>query len=94
MLNIQATGLIYGETITVKQINKLTAKKLYNNGETIYMQTSNFAPFGVWQNLMTANVKEDIDNTVNQFEYLCDSFRWYNCDNERGKYIHFYQRIK
>jgi len=93
MKNIIATGTLYGQTITVKQINKIEAKRLFNNGETIYLQTSNFYPFGVWQNLMTVNIKDDVDNSTDQFEFLCNSFRWYNCDNERGKYIHFYKQL-
>jgi hypothetical protein len=91
MKNIQATGKVYGETITVKQIQKRTAKKLYEAGETIYLQTSNFYPFGIWQSLMNVCSRDEVDP---DFEYLCNSFRWYNCDNERGRYIHFYKRIQ
>lgn len=87
MRNITATGKVYGEEIAVKQINKTIARKLYESGKTIYLQTSNFYPFGVWQNLMNVCKSDQVDSN---FDYLCDSFRWYNCDNERGKYIHFY----
>lgn len=91
MKNIQATGTVYGETITVQQISKPSAKKLYDKNETIYLQSSNYYPFGVWQNLMSVCKKNDV---YTDFKYLYDSFRWYNCDSERGKYIHFYKRIK
>ena len=88
MLNIQATGNLYGQIITVKQISKPAARKLFNAGIDIYLQTSNFYPFGFWQNLMVAGNGEN-----NTFDYLCNSFRWYNCDSERGRYIHFYTKI-
>lgn len=89
MRNIQATGKMYGQTITVKQIQKRTAKKLYDQGKTIYFQASNLRPFGVWQSIMLVTSKQEEIS----FENLCNEYTWYNCDSERGKYINFYQSL-
>lgn len=90
MRNLEFTGSFYGEVITIKQVQKRTAKKMFNNGETIYIQSSNFRPFGAWAQCMEFNNKEGrtFDSIVNSFEY-------YNCINsETGLYATFYKRIK
>lgn len=89
MRNLTFTGTFYGETITIVQVQKRTAKKMFNNGETIYLQSSNFHPFGVWSQCIDINNKngETFNSVVNAFEY-------YNCSNETGKYATFYKRIK
>ena len=51
MRNIVASGVLYGKHITVKQISKPKALKLFCSGETIYMQSSDMYPFGIWQSL-------------------------------------------
>jgi len=50
MRNIQQSGMMYGEHITLKQISRQAARKLYASGQTVYLQSSNMMPFGVWQN--------------------------------------------
>jgi len=141
MLNIQSTGSHYGEVITVKQISKAAAKKLFAAGETVYLQSSNMHPFGVWQQLYPIQLdKERLQADINhnnfcidlytkglndaknngysspefiadyekkvethknkvvdaglQFNTIANEYSYYNCDGERGKYIHFYKRIK
>ena len=94
MRNIKATGQLFGDTITVNQISKAKARKLFNAGTEIFLQSSNMHPFGVWQSLCPIKYDEqEADNTVDQFDFLVNSFQWYNCDNERGKYAHFYSKI-
>ena len=88
MKNITATGSLYGKVVTIQQISKIAAKKLFESGQEIYFQSSNMYPFGPWQSVCP--IKKD---DINSFEYNCDSFRWYNCDSERGRYIHFYKVI-
>lgn len=141
MLNIQATGQLYGKTITLQQISKGEAKKLFKAGIEVYLQSSNMFPFGLWQsvcpikldteqlnadikhnefsiNLYSAQVekftksnedwsnnmipdyqekvnqyKSKIIDTNSQFNSVVNNYSYYNCDNERGKYIHFYKAI-
>ena len=90
MRNLQFTGIYYGETITIKQIQKRTARKLYESGETIYLQSSNFHPFGVWSQCI--DIKKDINNS-DSFDSVINAFEYYNCNNETGLYATFYKKI-
>ena len=91
MRNLQFTGNFYGERITIKQIQKRTARKLFNSGETIYMQSSNFHPFGVWSQCI--DIKKDI-NSNDSFDDIVNNFEYYNCSNEQGLYASFYKKIE
>jgi hypothetical protein len=135
MKNITATGNLYNEQITIKQVSKQAAKKAFAQGKTIYLQSSNMRPFGVWQSVYpvildvdqlqadikhnkfcidlytkNANVEsegwnnelieeykikaEEYKNKIidagTQFETVINNYSYYNCDPERGKYVHFY----
>lgn len=93
MRNLQFTGKIYDETITIKQVQKRTAKKLFESGETIYLQSSNFQPFGVWSRCMDTN-KDNINCVGHTFETIVSEFEYYNCsDSETGKYASFYAKL-
>ena len=90
MRNLIFTGDFYGETITISQIQKRTAKKLFESGETIYMQACNMHPFGMWSTCFDITEEraggDTFETTVNLFEY-------YNCTTETGLYTTFYKRI-
>ena len=91
MRNLQFTGKMYGETITLKQVSKATARKLFDSGQSVYLQSSNFHPFGVWSNAIDINKSQDESTT---FESRVNNFEYYNCaNNETGKYATFYQSI-
>lgn len=69
-----------------QQIQKRTARKLYNEGKYIYLQSSNMQFDSMWQRPCIVSKKEsDMD-----FDALCNEFEYYNCDKERGKWIRFY----
>jgi hypothetical protein len=93
MRNLQFTGKIYGETVTIQQIQKRTAKKLFNNGEIIYLQSSNFHPFGAWSTCYDCN-KNNVNNNGETFDNIVNNFEYYNCaNNETGLYTTFYKII-
>jgi len=75
----------------VKQINIRTAKKLFESGKEIFMQSSNMRFENVWQ--QPFNFIKDQSNGES-FETICNSYKYYNCDNYRGKYIHFFARVE
>jgi len=54
MRNIEQTGTMYGEVVTLSQISKPAARKLFAVGKEIYLQSSNYNPIGVWSNAMPA----------------------------------------
>lgn len=85
MRKLEFTGNYYDEVITITQVQKRTARKLYDSGESIYIQTCNYHPFGVWSRCIEINNKngETFDSVVNSFEY-------YNCNSESGRYAVFY----
>lgn len=90
MRNLTFTGDYYSERITLSQVQKRTAKKMYDSGETVYMQSSNFHPFGIWSKahaiIKTKSNDESFDSLVHNFEY-------YNCGSESGRYVIFYEKI-
>jgi len=90
MRNLIFTGEYYGETITIQQVQKRTAKKLFDAGETIYMQACNMRPFGVWSTCYELNKEKEGGST---FESIVNSFEYYNCTAETGLYATFYKRI-
>ena len=90
MRHLEFTSNFYGERITIKQIQKRTARKLFEAGETIYLQSSNFHPFGVWSQCI--DIKKDI-NDNDSFDSIVNSFEYYNCSNEQGLYVSFYKKI-
>lgn len=59
-------------------------------------------PFGIWQQCYDICLDDDqFKNDIDYYNYCKDqftnrinNFSFYNCDNERGKYITFYQQIK
>lgn len=87
MRKLEFTVIYSGETITLEQVQKRTAKKLFNSGETVYMQSSNFRPFGAWSQCI------GIDNkNGGSFESAVNAFEYYNCNGEAGSYAVFYKR--
>lgn len=93
MRNLQFTGEIYGKIATIQQVQKRTAKKLFESGETIYLQSSNFHPFGVWSTCYDCN-KDNVNNNGETFENIVNNFEYYNCqNNETGKYSTFYKQV-
>jgi hypothetical protein len=92
MNQLTATGQLYGKTVTIKRISKAAAKKLFANGVEIYLQSSNFYPFGVWQSVCPIQ-KNDLAEKGYSFESATNSFQYYNCSSEQGRYVHFYTAI-
>lgn len=87
MRNLEFTGIYFGETVTLKQVSKPSAKKLFNEGKSIFIQTSKFHPLGVCSQAL------QMDNKESTFEEIVNSFKYYNCSNEAGKYVTFYLRV-
>lgn len=77
----------------VKQISKRTARKLWDDGREIYFQSSNMRFDNVWQSPMPAS-KDGNSFVGYSFDLICCNYKSYNCDNERGKYIHFFIKVE
>ena len=73
----------------VKKISKRTARKLWDEGREIYFHSSNMRFDNAWQHPMPAS-KDGYSFNGYTFDQVCNDYESYNCDNERGKYIHFF----
>jgi len=73
----------------VKQVQKRTARKLFDDGRTIYLHASNMMFDNMWQHPMPCE-KNGYSFVGYTFDQICDSYATYNCDSERGRYIKFY----
>lgn len=70
----------------MKKITKVTARKLYNEGKEFWITACNMRPeAGVLIGSMSFERMADIP-----FDTMVNSFTYYNCDNERGRYPAYY----
>jgi len=77
------------------QVNKTTARKLYEAKQPILLHSSNMAFNNPWQSPFPYD-KDHYDTTTfndKVFDNIVNSFEYYNCDSERGLYTHFFQQI-
>ena len=71
---------------TMKKINKATARKLYNEGKEFWITACTMRPeAGILIGSLSFERMADIP-----FDTMIDSFSYYNCDNERGRYPAYY----
>ena len=68
-----------------QQISKAKAQHLYNDGKTVYLCAAKMRPGGMWQCAHDVELNRDGD-----FAAVCNSFMWYNCTAETGRYIRYY----
>lgn len=73
----------------VKQISKRTARRLWDEGKEIFFHSSNMRFDNMWQHPMPAS-KNGYSFVSYTFDQVCSSYETFNCDNERGRYIHFF----
>ena len=71
--------------LELKQVNKTLARKLFNEGMTVYILPSNMRVNNAWTRPLDIN-KEMYDMS---FDKIVNSFEYYNCSNETGLYSHF-----
>lgn len=76
----------------IQQITKRTSRKLFEAGKYIFLMSSNMRFENMW--CTPYEVKKDSMQCTENFDYMCNDFMYYNCDYERGKYIHFFIREK
>ena len=57
-------------------------------GETVYLLSCNMRPNNMWQSPCPVNKNKDVYDST--FENVINDYRYYNCDNERGKYPIFF----
>ena len=77
----------------MQQVQKRTARKMFHEGEAIYLCSCNMHFDSAWQTpiVISKEVGKSLGYT---FDQLCDNYEYYNCDSERGRYAHFYVKCK
>lgn len=92
--------MIYkGESIKLgselcEQVNRVKALRIYTEGGAVFFHPSNMRLHSMWSHPCRMQLT-DLENIkgadrVKAFENLENSFLYYNCDSERGRYIHFF----
>lgn len=68
----------------MKKINKTVARKAFNDGKAVVLVPCNMQPkFGL---MVSKNDYHGYDD----FDKLNRAFTWFQCNNECGKYPHYY----
>lgn len=82
-----------GVSHKVMQVTSSKAKKAYESGKPIWLHPCNMRVNNAWQKPMPTSKKRIEDNAFTDrctFENVVNDFRYYNCDNERGRYPIFF----
>lgn len=77
---------------TMQQINITKARKLYNEGVTVYILQCNMIFDNIWQSPYGMNINDNISTT--NFDYRVIEYRSYNCDTQRGLYPVFFVKVE
>lgn len=76
----------------VKQINIIKAKKLFEQGKTIYLKCSNMMFDSFWQGPCPI-VKNGNPWFKDNFDTIVNDFKYYNCSYETGRYPNFFVEV-
>lgn len=68
-----------------RQVNKPMARSLFNQGRTIFVHPCNMILNNMWQRPFEISDKLD-----HNFDKLVNSYEYYNCNNELGRYANFF----
>ena len=73
------------------QVQKRTAKKLFEQGEELVFCPCKFVPFGHWSCGKLIDTKKYLEEQV-EFSSAVYAFEYYNCGAEQGRYTTFYKK--
>lgn len=66
------------------------ARKLYKQGHTIILCSSNLRPFSMFNPQVSININNPQVDTAD-FETIVDRFKWYNCTGRyTGRNVYYY----
>lgn len=75
----------------MQQIQKRTARKLFDEGKTIYLQSCNMTFDNIWSAPIPIDRRSS--GGLRTFDGICRDFVYYNCDCERGYYPRFFIKV-
>ena len=83
--------------VNYKKINKPIARKMFNNGITIYLLPCKVSEMALnsdietWGHPVSINItKDQLDSKHNKFDRAINEYCFYNCNAELGYYPHYY----
>jgi len=76
-------------SLNTKKITKIRARKLWEKGIVIYLQSCKLPFYSYMQ--LPCPIQKQINLS---FDSQVDEFIHYNCDYERGYYPHFYIKME
>lgn len=71
--------------MSLVKIDKRTATKEYNNGNTIHLLPSKAAPGSIWISPTSVN-----NQCGKSFDALTNEYSYYNCTKETGLRVNYY----
>lgn len=69
--------------VNYTRVTKRTARRLHNEGREIVVVACNMWPFSMWRYEAYVEASEDFDKFV-------DSYAYWNCNGETGRYPAYY----
>jgi len=72
----------------MRKITKPQARKLYDSGKSIYLNSSKMRLNSMWSSPMKVSKRS---TSGRKFEALVNEFKYYNCSRETGLAVHFYK---
>ena len=85
----------YSETLkaSVLQVTKTQAKKFFEQGKTIYLLPSKMEFDNIWQSPLPFSISHLKGEPNWDFSKYIGFYEIYNCDRERGRWVHFFIQI-
>lgn len=81
-----------GKTYNLQQVSRRTAKKAYDEGNMVFLQSCNMRWGNMWQHPCPIS-RDTSYNIGNSFESVVADYIYYNCDSERGLYPQYFIEI-
>ena len=92
LFDIQRDGYI----VRCKRVNKTQARKAFNNGDTVWLQSCKLAPNSYAIPAWSTNADRYAGAADNDkwFDQVVGNFEFYNCNWETGYYTSYYVRAQ
>lgn len=74
----------------LERISKTTARRLFNNGETLRICMNKTNPTNAYHLYADVTKGENGDD----FDIMCNQYTFYNANYELGYYMAFYQKMR
>lgn len=84
---MKRTGYLAIDGKPVKQVNKRTAERMYNNKKTVFLLPCNVSMNSVWVQPFPITQAQNDDQS---FMSVVNSYVYYNCIKELGRYPNYF----